>query len=66
MQKKILKKKSHNAGKNERGPLGFFNIHSVAKLQKNEGRTLWGYFFEKDVTQCRKNSKVGPFSLARY
>ena len=33
----IFEKKSHNAGKTERGdPLGFFNIHSVAKLWKNE------------------------------
>ena len=23
------------------GPLGFFNIHPVAKYQKNEGGTLW-------------------------
>ena len=29
--------------KTERGdPLGFFNIHSVAKHQKNAGGTLWG------------------------
>ena len=24
-----------------RDPLGFFNIRSVAKYQKNEGRNLW-------------------------
>ena len=33
---KKIEKKSHNAEKTEReDPLGFFNIHSVAKLQKN-------------------------------
>ena len=33
------------AKKTERGdPLGFFNIHSVAKLQKKlKGRTLWDF-----------------------
>ena len=37
-------KKSHNAKKTERkDPLGFFNIHSVAKLQKIEG----GHFVKK-------------------
>ena len=42
--------------KTERGdPLGFFNIHSVAKHQKNAGGTLWeNFFFEKKVSQCRK------------
>ena len=42
--------------KTERGdPLGFFNIHSVAKHQKNAGGTLWGkIFFRKKVSQCRK------------
>ena len=34
--------------KTERGdPLRFFNIHSVAKHQKNAGGTLWGKNFEK-------------------
>ena len=33
---------SHSAEKSEkRDPLGFFNIRSVAKYQKNEGRNLW-------------------------
>ena len=41
-------KKSHNAEKTERGdPLRFFNIHSVAKHQKNAGGTLWGKKFRK-------------------
>ena len=33
---------SHSAEKSERtDPLGFFNIRSVAKFQKNEVRNLW-------------------------
>ena len=33
---------SHSAEKSERrDTLGFFNIRSVAKYQKNEGRNLW-------------------------
>ena len=36
-------------------PLGFFNIHSVAKLQKIEGRTLpWGIFCEKKSHSAEK------------
>ena len=42
--------------KTERGdPLGFFNIHSVAKHQKNAGGPFGeNFFFEKKVSQCRK------------
>ena len=41
--------------KTERGdPLGFFNIHSVAKHQKNAGGPLGKNFFRKKVSQCRK------------
>ena len=41
-------------------PLGFFNIHSVAKHQKNAAGTLWGkIFFRKQVSQCRKKMKGG-------
>ena len=45
--------------KTERGdPLGFFNIHSVAKHQKKCRGALWGkFFFEKKVSQCRKNER---------
>ena len=33
---------SHSAEKSERrDPLGFLNIRSVAKYQKNKGRNLW-------------------------
>ena len=43
-----MKKKSQNAEKNKReDPLGFFNIHSVAKLQKIEGGPFGGNFFLK-------------------
>ena len=53
-----------------RNPLGFSNIHSVAKHQKNAG----GPFEEKNskknpkknVSQCRKKLKGGLFGLARY
>ena len=46
--------------KTERGdPLGFFNIHSVAKHQKNAG-ALWGIFFRKKVSQCQKKLKGDP------
>ena len=60
--------KSHNAEKTERGdPLGFFNIHSVAKHQKNAGGDpLRKKFFSKKNSQCRKKMKGGPFGLARY
>ena len=37
------------------GPLGFFNIHPVAKYQKIEGGPLKN--FEKKVTQCRKKRR---------
>ena len=41
-------------------PLGFSNIHSDAKQQKIEGGTLWGkFFFEKNVSQCRKKIERG-------
>ena len=47
--------------KTERGdPLGFFNIHSVAKHQKNAGGPFEeNYFFEKKVSQRRKKMKGG-------
>ena len=46
--------------KNERGdPLGFFNIHSVAKSEKIEGGTLWRRFFPKKMSRNAKKLK-GP------
>ena len=51
----------------ERGdPLGFFNINSVAKHQKNAGGPSGKIFFRKKVLQCRKTMKRGHFDLARY
>ena len=46
-------------------PLGFSNIHSVAKQQKIEGGPF-GEFFSEKVSQCGKKLKGGPFGLARY
>ena len=42
--------------------MGFFNIHSVAKLQKIEGGTLsWGIFFEKSRTVPKNLKGEGTF-----
>ena len=46
--------------KTERGdPLGFFNIHSVAKHQENAGGTLWGknFFSKKKCRSAEKNER---------
>ena len=46
--------------KTERGdPLGFFNIHSVAKHQKNAWGTLWGkiFFRKKSLAVPKKNER---------
>ena len=46
--------------KTERGDsLGFFNIHSVAKHQKNAGGTLWGIFFRKKSLAVPKKNERG-------
>ena len=56
--------------KTERGdPLGFFNIHSVAKHQKKcRGDPLGKNFFfrKKSLVVPKKNWKGGPFGVARY
>ena len=55
--------------KTERGgPLGFFNIHSVAKQQKIEGGPFGEKIFPKKVAVPKKKLKglVSPFGLARY
>ena len=44
-------------------PLGFFNIHFVAKLQKIEGGLSWGKSFFEKIRTVPKN---GPFGLVRY
>ena len=54
--------------KTERGdPLGFFNIHSVAKHQKNAGGPFGEkFFFRKKSLAVPKKMKGGVFGLARY
>ena len=42
--------------------MGFFNIHSVAKHQKNEGGPFGDFFFRK----VSMPKKLKPFSLSRY
>ena len=69
MEKKQFFEKSHNAKKLKGDPLGFFNIHSVAKQQKKiEGGPFGENIFRKKVSQCRKKieREEGPFGLARY
>ena len=46
-----------------RDPLGFSNIHSVAKHQKNAGEPFGKKIPEKNVSQCRKKMKGGRDSL---
>ena len=64
MEKFPFEKKSHNAEKTEReDPLGFFNIHSVAKLQKKmKERSFRGEkIFLKKILTVPKKSKGGTF-----
>ena len=52
-----MKKKSHNVKKTEmEDPLGFFNIQSVAKLQKKLKGDPSVEFFLKKVAQCRRRT----------
>ena len=47
--------------KSERGdPLGFSNIHSDAKQQKNEGGPFGEKNFRKKISQCRKKLRGDP------
>ena len=46
--------------------LGFFNIHSGAEHQKNAEGPFGEKISEKNVSQCRKKLKGGPFGVARY
>ena len=56
MKKKILKKSLTMPKKTEReDPLGFFNIHSVAKLQKTEREDPLGFFNIHSVAKLQKN-----------
>ena len=53
-------KKSHNAGKTERGtPSGFFNIHFVAKVLKTERGSSVEIFFEEEIFHNAKKSEKG-------
>ena len=58
-EKKIQKvPQSH---KNEKGdPLGFFNIHAVAKFQKKLKGEPLGIFFEKSRTMPKKLKGADP------
>ena len=54
-------KKSHNDIKTERrDPLGFFNIRSVAKHQKNEGGPFEEKKFREKSLKVPKNLYGGP------
>ena len=65
MEKKI-RKKSYNAEKTVRGdPLGFNNIHSVAKHQKIEGGRFGEFFFEKKSLEAEKNER-GRFGIFQH
>ena len=62
-EKKILGKKVSQCRKTERGdPLGFFNIHSVAKHQKIEVEK--NFYFRKKISQCRKKLKGDPLGFS--
>ena len=64
LKKNIFGKKSHNAEKTERrDPLGFFNIHSVAKYEKIEEKN---FYFREKISQCRKKLKGGPFGIFQH
>ena len=41
-------------------PLGFFNIHSVAKHQKNAGGPFGEFFFRKKSRSAEKNERGDP------
>ena len=65
----FFQKKSHSAEKCRRGdPLGFINIHSVAKYEKTRRGDPFGTIkiFRKKVAQCRKKTKGGPFRHVRF
>ena len=62
-----FRKKNLTVPKTERGdPLGFSNIHSVAKQQKIEGGPFGEKISGKKVSQCRKKLEGGPFGLAGF
>ena len=66
--KKLSEKSLTMLKKTERGdPLGFFNIHSIAKFQKKiEGGHFGNFFIETKSRNAENKLKGGPFSLVRY
>ena len=58
-----MKKKSQNAENIKRGDaLGFFKIHSVAKIQqKLKGNPSWKNFFSKKSIAMPKKTERGNF-----
>ena len=57
-RKNKFSKKKSQCRKTEKGdPLGFFNIHSVAKHRKNAGGPFGEKNFRKKVSQCRKTER---------
>ena len=64
--KKNFEKKSHNAEKTEReDPLGFFNIYSVAKLQKNLKGGPFGIFQHPFCCKTPKKVEGGAFVVKK-
>ena len=61
---------SHSAKKCKRGdPLGFINIYSVAKYQKNSNGGLFWYvkkISKKSRTMPKKTSKGGPLVSSSF
>ena len=60
MKKKLKKSFTMPKKTENEDPLGLFNIHSVAKLQKIEEGPFVGNFFLKKVAQCRKTGPLDP------
>ena len=54
-EKKLLKVSQCRKKTEREDPLGFFNIYSVAKLQKNEGGPFGG---KKNLKKSRTVSKI--------
>ena len=56
--KTFIRKNAHIAERKLKGgPLGFFNIHSVAKILNNEGGPLVEKIFEEKSHNAEKNWK---------
>ena len=51
---RVARRKVAQCRKTERDPLGFFNIHSVAKHQKKCKGTFWGKKFRKSLAVPKK------------